>query len=99
MQSILLVDTSAIDYAELTPLIRRCLSRGWRSNSKRHVQKISNRTRPACNASRRVVPAVLARITLKDEWPRQTFSLRNSRARTETGSNVGRDRRADDRLA
>jgi alcohol dehydrogenase (cytochrome c) len=25
-------------------------------------------------------------------WPRQTFSPRNSRVRTETGSNVGRDR-------
>jgi hypothetical protein len=62
-----LVDTSAFDYPELTPLIRCCLSGGSRSNSKRNVQKIPNQTRPVCHASRRVVPAVLARIALKDE--------------------------------
>jgi len=62
-----LVDTSAFDYPELTPLIRYCLSGGSGSNSKRTVPKIPNRTRPVCYASRRVVPAVLARIALKDE--------------------------------
>jgi hypothetical protein len=61
--------------------------------------QITNRTRISwrCLRRSRIARSLLPGIGWRDQkcrpglWPRQTFSRRNLRPRTETGSNIGKD--------